>query len=392
MIYKLASRNNVDPERFEIWPAVLSGQFTRFDNKIEEPLFYHENDILVWLENRLRAKTIDRQTNKQEFRNGDPNRLYSVYVCEHADPRHAEPRHANDQMAHDRFAYSLRFKKPNESYTTYANERGDRINSSFKKIHIVAPNNDDLEYSSDLRAIANEYYEGIYPFDPIDMTPEYTAYVSSNHRITREHADQYTYVCAESGNLAWLDSFLKKLDLVERYLVFFCKGGNIYVNARYDQEHRLLQQQVLDLLDRHLPDDIQMRNLVTAPLLWNGNIYQIRYADSFVTWHKDYATIIKNLNLIPSKQFSDLIMRFSLEDFFRQIHSKDNLATMIRNITKIYGPVDKTIGQPAMLSKPHGQSHGQPHGQSHGQQHGQQHGQSYGRPAPRFHKVTRSFD
>jgi hypothetical protein len=173
---------------------------------------------------------------------------------------------------------------------------------------------------------------------------------------------------------------LKKLDLVERYLVFFCKGGNIYVNVRYDQEHRLLQQQAIDLLDMHLPNDIQMRNLITVPLLWNGEIYQIRYADSFVTWHRDYATIVRKLNLIPSKQFSDLIMRFSLEDFFRQIHSKDNLIAMIGNITKIYGSVNGTTSQSAMLSKPLGSvgSLGQP--------------LRIPRPAPRFHKVTRSFD
>lgn len=354
MIYKLASRDNIDHERFEAWPAVLNSNFKKFNNAVEDPTFHTEDEIFNWLETRCRTKSNNRATNIQEFRNGDPNKIYSIYVCEHSDHDHPRLNNTENVDMNDRFLYSLRIRRAHEAYTMFNNEKGKRIKSSFKKIdngidyYTLLKFNAD--YSSDARLIRREYLEGIYPIegDSNDIIHErYMKFIKDVHEKDAEEnkEKEYSVVFANSVTAAkWINQFLKKLDQVEKFLDFFAKGGNNYVNIERDPEHNDLLRYMFKILsDNRLAttedDQMQMniRNMIIDPYLSNQEIYQIRYNKTLISWHRNYIHIIKKLGIIPSKQFSQLIMNFSLMDFFKQIHPKENIESMIQNIKEIYG-------------------------------------------------------
>ena len=413
MPYKLASRENVNSDKFELWPAVLNVSFAKFGNRIEPYNFNTDDEIIRWLDSKCKTKILDRITNLQDFCNGDPNRLYSVYKCDHSDKKQCY-----------RYMYSLRFRKSSEAIMTYLNDKGDRIKSSFKKIDsgIEFFNNDsDIVYSSDIRQINGELYEGIYPIDidehdpnhvnymnyvnhmhinslntnplntnplntnplntnplntnpldtnplntnpldtnPLDTNPLNTNMLNTNHmRIGsldtgHSHDDssvipnhEYAMVFAGSGGRhvnRWLNKFVKKLEIVQRYLTFFAKGGDSYISIVKDDDHDPMIHNIFKILadnkQNTLDDDmmqLNIRNMVVDPYLNNGELYQVRYEKTLLNWHKNYAYIITKLNMMPSKQFADMILNFSLMDFFKQIHTRENLDTFIKNIENIYG-------------------------------------------------------
>jgi hypothetical protein len=348
IIYKLASRDNIDSDKFDQWPAVLDPTFVRFDNRIEPHTFLSENDIVSWLDGNNRSKMSERLTNIQQFKNGDPNRVYSVYRCDHRDPNHD-----NMEDLRDEFLYNLRIKRSNDAYTTYVNEKGSRINSLFKKVdHTIEFYNNDIgiDYSADMRSINNEYFEGLYPLDVDErdkIQARYMEFVMTVHNTDTEmnKAKDYAIVLAKGPHATkWLDKFVKKLETVETYLEFFSKGGDVLVNIEKDDDHDSMIRYISKLLFNHRrntqEDDIiqqKIRNMVIDPYLSSSDIYQIRYDRTLLTWHKNYSHVIKKTGLIPSKRFSDMIMNFSLADFFKQIHSKENLEAIVKNSEDIYG-------------------------------------------------------
>lgn len=356
MIYKLASRDNIDHEHFEFWPAVLNSNFKRFNNVVEEPIFHTEDDILNWLESRCRTKSTARTINLQEFRNGDPNKIYSVYACEHEDHKHTRNNSIETSEFNDRYLYSLRIKKPHEAYTTFNNEKGARIKSSFKRIDSGIDYSVllqfDVDYSSNPRLIGREFIEGIYPLEDEKNNNDkvydrYVQFVTDIHEKDSEEnkLKEYSVVYANSAPaVKWLNQFMKKLDQLEKFLEFFSRGGNNYVNIKRDPVHNDLLRYMFKLLsDNRLdtPEDDEMQSNIRAmmvdPYLSNQEIYQVRFNKTLLSWHKNYGYIIKKTGLIPSKVFSDLVMNFSLMDFFKQIHPKENIEAMIQNIKDIYG-------------------------------------------------------
>lgn len=353
MIYKLASRDNINSENFESWPAVLDKTFTKFNNHVEELTFHSEDEVLNWLESKSRTKSASRNTNVQEFRNGDPNKLYSLYCCDHENPHHDH----NEEHG-DMFMYSMRMKKPNEAYMTFMNEKSTRIKSSFKKIDIQLVVKEQVEHSSDIREIKREYYEGIYPLEIDTSDPQsikYMEYVNSvNDKDTDENKEKdysiVTLSAISQNGSKWLDSFIRKLHHVEKYLNFFAKGGNTFINIAKDDEQILLNQYILKLLadnQQNTPEDDELQTkvklIISDPVLCNNDKYQIRCGRTLVSWHKNYRYIVEKYNLIPSAQFSKLILNFNLSDFFKQTQSKENLRIMIKNIEEIYGIKKKNM-------------------------------------------------
>lgn len=342
MKYKLVCRENIDTQYLEIWPAVLDDSFNKFDNSIIDNLFNSEDDILNWLESKSRTKSFSRYTNIQEFRNGDPNKIYSVYICNHDNPEHGTE-------INDIYLYSLRFKKPSEAPDTFTNERGQRIHSSFKKINIPVELKEQINsYSSNPREIKNEYYEGIYPLEinNNNISTTYMKYVMNIHNSDTNTDDNigYLIVTADTNHTSsWLHNFIEKLELIEKYLRFFADGGSAILNLSKDTENIEMTNYILQLLDEHKQDGIdahdvhnKLKYIVIDPLLYNDEIYQIRYNKTYISWHKNYIDIIKEYKLIPSKIFSDIIINFTLADFYRQIQSKFNLMRLINNLEHIY--------------------------------------------------------
>lgn len=354
MIYKLASRDNIDSERFDSWPAVLNTTFTRFNNTVEEHTFCSEDDVLNWLESKCRTKIPNRHTNVQEFRNGDPNKLYSIYACNHDNPHHGP-----EQC--DVFVYSLRIRKMHEAYMTFVNEKGARVKSSFKKIENkvdFSVSAEEIEHSSAPRMINKEYYEGVFPLDKDEkdnIQTRYLEFAKSVHELdTPENkAKNYDVVFVDSSQgTRWLDKFMKKLEHVERFLEFFAKGGNNQVNIDKDPDHDDMLKFIFKLLadnrlDTSEDQDLQLniRNMMIDPYLCSSEIFQVRYNKTLLTWHRNYAYVVRKFGIVPSKIFSDMIMNFNLSDFYRQIHSRENLSAMIKNIDEIYGISQRNVGQ-----------------------------------------------
>jgi hypothetical protein len=349
MIYRLASRDNIDSERFESWPAVLNISFTKFNNCVEEPIFSSEDDVLNWLESRSRTKSINRHTNVQEFRNGDPNKLYSVYGCTHPNANHG-------CEMNDTFLYSLRHKKGNETFMTFTNEKGKRIKSSFKKIDQRMQNIEEVEYSADIREIQGEYYEGIYPIEPIDIKNDgsgdqidmiekrYLQFARGiNEMDTLENKKKEYSVVMIDKPIKWIDCLVERLEHVERYLEFFARGGNTSISLPNDPERQDMIQHIFKMMAEYrkcTPEDttlqLNVRNIVIDPLLCTTETFQVRHNKMLISWHRNYSYIIRKYNLIPSKQFSDMILNFSLFDFFKQLQNKENLSAMIKNLEDIY--------------------------------------------------------
>lgn len=354
MIYKLASRDNVDHERFEVWPAVLNSSFTKFNNVIEETTFCTEDEILHWLESRSRTKISNRTINIQEFKNGNPNKIYSVYACDHENPNHPRDGTENSPSSGDRFLYSLRIRKPNEASMTFLNEKGVKMNSSFKKIENKIDynilSNFEINYSSDLRIINGEYIEGIYPFEEDEsdkLHKKYLEFVKDIHRKDNEEnkSKEYSIVYSNSTVVSkWLASFIVKLDQVEKFLDFFAKGGSNQVYIPKDVERNETMRILFKLLSdnkKHTREDetlqTDIRNMMIDPVLSGAELYQVRYKLSLLSWHKNYSYMIRKLGVIPSEQFANMIIDFNLMDFFRQLHPKENIEAMIANVCDIYG-------------------------------------------------------
>src|SRR5437867_4421441 len=88
-IYKLVSTSlscaagkRREIELLEDWPAVLDVNFNKWDNRIESREFASEDELLGWLESHSRERALDRRTNIQDSKNGDPDRIYAIYRCD----------------------------------------------------------------------------------------------------------------------------------------------------------------------------------------------------------------------------------------------------------------------------------------------------------------------
>lgn len=136
--------------------------------------------IFNWLESRSRSKAAQKMTNSQNPRNGDPNKIYSVYFC--ADPMDDE--HNPNQPPS--CLYSIKMIRPGEPQPIIMTKTNERIKTSFKKYNIqkvdlfdrmdlydelhersvkpVIPES-QIIHSSDLRQVHFKFFEGIYPID-----------------------------------------------------------------------------------------------------------------------------------------------------------------------------------------------------------------------------------
>jgi hypothetical protein len=341
---------NIDPECFEIWPATLDNSFTMFDNMVVDAEFNSIESVLNWLENNIDRNMTSRMTNKQNFKNGDPNKVYSIYKKTVNNEKYI-------------FVFSLRYKKQNEISMNYifngAKRKTSFIKSETHIDYVLLQSSNDIEYSSDILIISGELVEGIYPeidsnsnsnFDYNNYVQEmYDKYENINPNVNKIFT--LTYAKSLSAN-KFLDEFLKKLNIVELFLKYFSKGGGKYVNILPDKYHFDLLDQIKTILEENKNIDMdtkmnvdiqqQVSNFIFDPLLYHDEMYQIRVGKTILTWHSDYSDIIKETRLIPSKQFVNVIINFGFADFFKQFHSNSVVEKMLKNIKTYYGyPIDR---------------------------------------------------
>ncbi len=374
MVYKLTSRDNIDSDKFETWPAELSLSVDICNNKIIPHIYHSIDDILNWLECKSRGAILNNKINVQEFKNGDPNKMYSVYEC-----NHEENSHGNELK--DKYLFSFRQKKPHEAFSTFMNEKGERVKSSFKKININNETIDDVEnYSSSVREIQHCHYEGILPYDIDENNPiekGYMLFVTSVNNMDKEENKEknYSIIYSDARHItSWLDCFIEKLDKVEKFLDFFARGGNMYFHLKRDPHNDGIINQINYMIaecdDKGLDEETisTINNIMKDPLISTSDIYQIRYGKSFLTWHRNYIHMLKQYKIIPSKEFADVINNFNLSDFFKQIQTKENLMKILNNLMEFLDVTPKNnIDNYRLIGKTV-------------------------TPKPKFHKVTKSFN
>jgi hypothetical protein len=133
----------------------------------------------------------------------------------------------------------------------------------------------------------------------------------------------------------WLDHFLVKLEKIESYLRILSAGGKGQFHIRYfgnsnaSGQHEIRRHNMIQEIKRILQLNVDMTqdtaedfrkidNLISDPLLYDGSVYQVRFADTLLTWHVNYSEVLRDLRIIPSKQFCLFVIMFDLSDFFKQ--------------------------------------------------------------------------
>jgi hypothetical protein len=331
MIYKIASRDNINRDRLELWPAVLDRSFTLYDNKIEDNIFRTHTDILLWLEKLVKDGNLEPL-----------NKLYSVYKCNHDIIEHD-----NNENKEDVYLYSLRYKRRGEIENTFINNNNIRVKSSFKRINVQVQVNNYLEYSSEPININNELFEGIYTLDDNNNTDtniqdNYNNYVNDiKDKIDTDIEKEY-HISYLNSSTKWFSVFIEKLTLIEEFLQFYSNGGDKYTALLIDDEHNKMIKYILKILSDNqgsnsdLAIHTEVKNVIINPKLFDGEVYQIRYGNKLIRWNKDYNYIIRKHKFIPSKTFTDIIMNFTIADFYKQYQSKENLSIIMNNIENTY--------------------------------------------------------
>lgn len=351
MPYKLASRDNINTELLNPWPAILDNNFKLFNNAIETQIFHDEDQIMNWLEAKRRDIKLNKYSvihknklnNQSAYKNGNPNKLYSVYECNHDNVHHG-------MELRDTHLYDMRIKKNNEAHSTFKTSNGKRVLSSFIKVNRQLILKEKVEYSSDMRIIRDQYYEGIYPLDINNDKQEevdYMNYVTKIHNmdIERNMEKKFSIIVADTNYTSkWLEIFINKLMVVERYLCHFASGGKGNISLGINHERDAKIKYVLNILSEHRQGTIEdaidhnkITNLVVDPLLYDGNTYQIRYKDTMLSWHKNYSYMLRKYQMIPSREFAEHIFNFNIASFYGQQQNINNLDSIIKNLEDYYG-------------------------------------------------------
>jgi hypothetical protein len=195
---------------------------------------------------------------------------------------------------------------------------------------------------------------------------DYMQYVAAIHKLDKEErsiqndtssdemADSRTFdVVFSIPSDKWLDHFLNKLEKIESYLRILTTGGKGQFHLRYSGnsnaggQHEIKRQGMIQDIKRILRTNIDMSrdtsedfkkidNLVSDPILYDGNVYQIRLNDTLLTWHANYSEVIRDCRIIPSKQFCIYIIMFDFSDFFKQNQPIEYLAQIYENLMSVY--------------------------------------------------------
>jgi hypothetical protein len=339
MVFKLASRVNMGNNPWNSWPPVLDHKFRKFGNKVEEKFFTTQDEVLGWLENYSKNTHQNRGVYN---RNGNPDRIYAAYECTHDDPMHGTE-------IRDKYLYTLRLKKPKEAMTTYLNEKGIRVNCSFKRVNLGVDIENEVEYSSEMIKVRDLiYFEGVYPltYNINDKNEaNYKKFVEDVHNLDRVADREYSVsLLQDTSYNSWLYDFTKKLKMMQDYLIFMREHKAFFLEEIFSQHNELIKNILIILDENHAENDkenVKIKNLVNDPVFFDGECFQIRYENTFISWHRNYIDVILNHKLIPSNNFCSLVINFDLSDFEKQFQSIENLLKVWNNLEQLFGDKKK---------------------------------------------------
>jgi hypothetical protein len=387
MPYIVCWRDNIERNILQDWePVPIKGVF---NGDVYNNDFPSEEQVFNWLGSRTRINT-GIKTRKQIKMNADPDKLYGIYSYIH-NGNYSDP--SNDLVYH----YTVRLLRPSEQKKKLLDSNNKVINAPFIKVHVntynlrerlvnTVPNipgesnpvnsiinTGSLDHSPSMRVISGEYYEGIYPIsyelglDEDDTTDnasyklyeDYMSYVNAIHELDDIYEEGMEYDIAFLGDSdRWIDEFYNKLVLIEQYLVLIQNGGqgNFNLEGRTSNNRNILKkaspytvhrQSLIDkiktIIKRNTStfiestmDSSKLINLISDPFLYDGNLYQVRFRNSTMTWHKGYSQIIRVLRLVPSKEFCEFVVTFNINSFFEQYQTIDRLEKIYSELINIY--------------------------------------------------------
>jgi hypothetical protein len=363
-LYIVASRDNIRSNVLECFPPILKDDYNDFNNKILSSKFSNENEIILWLENTDKIDSIksNNKYNKNIRRNvlsrDDIQSLNQIRLLDEKSSNKSNKRNKKinyvDKLfgiySYDKesskieYMYSLRKKYGNESYTIM-NENGKKKFSLFKRVHdnkLTNFNMDDFEYSSDTIVISGQLYEGIYPLNleigkNNNLVREYIDFVMDIHKNNKNSNDspRDIYIVDDLKARKLHLSLISKLKMIEKLLIdnisrkdsIFEPSNNSKRNDLIKYTINLLKNRKSDtnLIDRILP-------LIVDPILFNDEIFQIRFENNLITWHKNYSDILIKYSIMPSKKFTKLILDFDISDLKKMYQSYDNIMKITINL------------------------------------------------------------
>jgi hypothetical protein len=318
--YRIAARDTIN---CDIIPAILNTEFTHFGNVVIPHIFNTLDDIKEWLFNYSKSNIQNSIILENKHHRG-ANMIYSVYLCNHDDRTH------NNDDNIDKFICNIKINKNNS--ISFIECKNNIVFSSQKDTNI--------KYSNAPRYINYELHEGIFPVDNIDTNVDiYNKYIKTIHQsdINKDNFKNISLIFVNISKRTWLDTFIKKLDFVEQQLIMISKN-NHYIKKNKDTIIAI--NYIVDLINNSLGvSDTEKQNIKTIlidPIFYNEIIYQCRYNNTFMTWHKYYKYILQTYNIMPSEQFADFILNFNLIDLCKQFYTKEQLDTIITAIHKEY--------------------------------------------------------
>lgn len=365
--YIVVSRDNVRSNVLEKFPPIMDENFKEFNNEILSSKFHNETEIMLWLENsnkrdsiqdnsrynksirrnilpyeevmslkNLRLDKLDRSNNNRSKNiNTHIDKIYGVYSFD-------------KETKKVKYLYSLRKKLPHESHTIIR-ENNKKIFGTYKR---VCENTlgefmlDSFEYSSDPIKISGQQYEGIYPLNleikhnNKDIISEFIDFVKDIYKNENTKIDSRDISIIDDTESRKLQlSLISKLKAIEKLLIDITSRNDTLFEPKNNTQRNDLISYTIHLLRKH-NDDIKLSDdilsLIMDPVLFNGEIFQIRFENELITWHKNYSDILLKYSIMPSKYFTKLILDFDISDLTKLFQSYDNILKIAMNLEKYF--------------------------------------------------------
>jgi hypothetical protein len=352
IIYILVSRDNVMSSIAENFEPIMDEKYIEFNNHINTTTFFSEKDIVLWIENKNRKKRDYRsntiKTNK--IRKHDEGK----YKMSHLETLYGVYKYDKITKEYE-YMYSLKKKLILDSKERL-NLTNMKIQSNLKKINInnaKLPKLDDFKYSSEPIVIMNQLYEGIYPLNMKESQKndkiiiEYNDYVKNIHEYNKEkHLDTELLIIDDKNTKKNQLVLVNKLKKIEKLLRDISNMVNhIFLPKNNNKRLELIKSIRMLLINNDLDESFKndLINLIIDPIFFNDEIYQIKYNNQIITWHKFYSDILVKSPLMCSKLFANFIIDFNISYLTKQYQSYENIEKIFNNLKNT---LNITVEQP----------------------------------------------
>lgn len=310
---RVASRDMRGDQWSNKWPALLDYTIDTvcaplfLNNMTVDKLFIDTNDIYEFIK-------LQNSTNVMPDQHY--NSLYTIY---RENDTGWEPH------------YSLRPKLFHEANINYLNDKG--VRDILPYVHVEIPRiiiDPQIIYSTPMIRLNTKkymsYFEGIFPLTINSRQDKYymNEYVQPISKFIDTAQTEIKLVKYNPNKKpSWLPGFLEKLVLIQVELEKIS-----YNNGFFDQPTDYFK--MIDQLKKSyaiyntfqengkitfpMNGDLNasIKQILFIPIFYDGSLYQIKYNEKIITWHKLYQYMIDKNNWVPSKDFFDMVSNVNI--------------------------------------------------------------------------------